>query len=126
MFDLSLPLTAAWINAAIFAVAGLINLAGLKSVREVYANWDVPALTYRTLGLIELVAAAFLATPEFRFWGVLLAAPIIFGSVVLLLDHRNYLVAGSVIVLLIGLGAAIFAIPPSHEYVSYAAESSTY
>ncbi len=126
MFELSLPVAAAWINAGIFAAAGLINLAGLRSVREVYADWDVPAATYRTLGLIELVAAAFLAMPEFRFWGVILAAPIMFGSVVLLLDHRNYVFASSVIVLLVGLGAATLAIPPSHEYVSYAVQSSTY
>jgi DoxX-like protein len=126
MFDLSLPVTAAWANAAIFATAGFINVAGFRSVREVYANWDVPAATYRTLGLIELIAAAFLAMPEFRFWGVMLAAPIMFGSVVMLLDHRHYVYATSVIVLFAGLGAASLTIPPSHEYVSNAVESSTY
>jgi|SRR5215471_19535085 len=125
MIELSVPLAAAWTNAGIFAAAGLINVAGPRFVREVYAGWDVPAATYRTLGLIELIAAAFLATPEFRFWGVLLAAPIMFGSVVLLLDHRNYVYASSVIVMLIGLGAAILAIPPSIQYVSYTVEASS-
>src|SRR5215510_9510860 len=124
MYELSLPITAAWTNAAIFGLAGLINLSAIKSVREVYADWDVHPVFYRTLGLVELIAAAFLATPEFRLWGVVLAAPIMFGSVVMLLDHRHYVYATSVIVLFAGLGAALMAVPPAQHYANYAIETS--
>ena len=124
MFELSLPITAAWANAVIFGVAGLVNLTAIRSVREVYADWDIPAGFYRSLGLIELAAAVFLATPEFRFWGVVLAAPILFGSVIMLLDHRHYIFATSAVVMFAALGAAILAIPPAHHYSSYVIEAS--
>ncbi|SRR5258705_13415199 len=124
MFELSLPIVAAWANAAIFGVAGMINVIAIRSVREVYADWDIPVGFYRTLGLIEVAAAVFLATPEFRFWGVILAAPILFGSVIMLLDHRHYIFATSVVVMFVALGAAILAIPPPHHYSSYVIEAS--
>ena len=124
MFELTLPITAAWANAVVFGIAGLINLTAIRSVREVYADWDVPVGFYRSLGLIEVAAAVFLAMPEFRFWGVLLAALILFGSVIMLLDHRHYIFATSVVVMFVALGAAILAIPPSHHYSSYTIEAS--
>lgn len=111
MFDVSFPVMAAWTNAAIFAAAGLINFTAIKSVRAVYDRWDVSPGFYRPLGLVELAAAVCLAVPSLRFWGVLLAAPIFFGSVVMLLDHRHYAYAASVVVMMTGLLAALFAIP---------------
>ena len=126
MFELSLPIAAAWVNAAIFGVAGLINRTAIRSVRAVYADWDISAIFYRTLGLIELAAAVFLATPEFRFWGVVLAAPILFGSVIMLLDHRHYIFATSAVVMFVALGVAILAIPRAHHYSSYVIEASNY
>ena len=136
MEDFSFPVMAAWANAAIFAAAGLVNFTAIRSVREVYERWDVAPGFYRPLGLIEIAAAVFLAMPSMRFWGVLLATPIAFGSVVMLLDHRNYVYAASVIVMMSGLVAAILAIPstpafvftaPSHQgLVQYAGGSSSY
>ena len=117
MFELSLPVVAAWANAAIFALAGLVNFTAVRAVREVYARWDVSPGFYRPLGLIELAAAAFLMMPSFRFWGVVLAAPIFFGSVVMLLDHRHYVYAASVIVMMSGLAVAILAIPSNPKFV---------
>src|ERR1044072_6267218 len=109
MFDVSFPVMAAWTNAAIFAAAGLINFTAVKSVRAVYDRWDVSPAFYRTLGLVEIAAALCLAAPSLRFWGVLLAAPIFFGSVVMLLDHRHYAYAASVVVMMTGLAAALLA-----------------
>ena len=135
MDDFSFPVLAAWANAAIFAAAGLINFTAVRSVRNVYARWDVSPGFYRPLGLIEIAAAVFLAMPSMRFWGVLLAAPIAFGSVVMLLDHRNYVYAASVVVMMTGLLAAILAIPstpafvftaPHQGLVQYAGGSSSY
>lgn len=117
MFDFSFPVMAAWANAAIFAAAGLINLTAVKSVRAVYDRWDVAPGFYRSLGLVELVAAVCLAVPSLRVWGLVLAAPIAFGSVVILLDHRHYAYAASVIVMMSGLLAATLAIPSTPKFV---------
>lgn len=116
MFDFSFPVMAAWTNAAIFALAGLINFTAVKSVRSVYDRWDVSPGFYRPLGLVEIAAAVCLAVPSLRFWGVLLAAPIFFGSVVMLLDHRHYAYAASVVLMMTGLAAALLAIPSAPEF----------
>ena len=116
MDDFSFPVLAAWTNAAVFAAAGLVNFTAVKSVREVYGHWDVAPGFYRPLGLVELVAAVCLAAPSLRFWGVLLAAPIFFGSVVMLLDHRHYVYAASVVVMMSGLLAALLAVPSAPEF----------
>jgi hypothetical protein len=116
MLDFSFPVMAAWMNAAIFAAAGLINFTAVKSVRAVYDRWDVSPGFYRPLGLVEIAAAICLAVPSLRFWGVLLAAPIFFGSVVMLLDHRHYAYAASVVVMMTGLLAALLAIPSAPEF----------
>lgn len=135
MFDFSFPVMAAWTNAAIFAAAGLINFIAVRSVREVYERWDVSPSFYRPLGLVEIAAAVCLAVPSLRFWGVLLAAPIFFGSVVMLLDHRHYVYAASVVVMMTGLVAALLAVPLAPEFtlahppqaqVQYAGGSSTF
>jgi len=114
---------AAWANAAVFAAVGLMNLAGIRSVRDLYARWDVPAGIYRTIGLVDIAAAALLATPHFRSWGVVVAAAILFGSGVMLLNHRHYHYAMAVIVMFVGLGAASLAIPSTGGLVQYAIES---
>jgi len=116
MVEFSFPVMAAWMNAAIFAAAGLINFTAVKSVRAVYDRWDVSPSFYRPLGLVEIAAAICLAVPSLRFWGVLLAAPIFFGSVVMLLDHRHYAYAASVVVMMTGLAAALLAIPSAPEF----------
>lgn len=116
MVEFSFPVMAAWMNAAIFAAAGLINFTAVKSVRAVYDRWDVSPGFYRPLGLVEIVAAICLAVPSLRFWGVLLAAPIFFGSVVMLLDHRHYAYAASVVVMMTALAAVLLAIPSAPEF----------
>ena len=116
MDEFSFPVVAAWMNAVVFAAAGLINFTAVKSIRDVYGRWDVAPGFYRPLGLIELAAAVCFAVPSLRFWGVLLAAPIFFGSVVLLLDHRHYVYAASVVLMMSGLLAALLAIPSAPDF----------
>jgi hypothetical protein len=116
MDDFTFPMFAAWMNVVIFATAGIINLTAVRSVREVYGRWDVAPSFYRPLGLVEIAAAVCFAVPSLRFWGVLLAAPIFFGSVVLLLDHRHYVYAASVVLMMSGLLAALLAIPSTPEF----------
>lgn len=111
MPEISLPLFAAWANAALLGVAGMLNWFDGEKIRELYERWRIPAQSYRTVGLLEITAAIFLAVPHLRAWGIVLAAVLLFGSAVLLLGHRRYAYALGVIAMMAGLGAAIFAIP---------------
>src|SRR5262245_38231566 len=92
MLNISFPVIAAWVDAGVLSLAGLVNLIGLRPVRDIYADWDIPERFYHTLGLLQILAAVFLTSPDMRFYGILLAAPILFGSVVMLLNHEHYAV----------------------------------
>jgi len=111
MPEISLPLLAAWANAAFLGVAGIINWFDGEKIRALYERWRIPARSYRIVGLLEITAAMFLAVPHLRAWGIVLGAAILFGSIVLLLSHRKYGYATIAIMMLAALGAAIFAIP---------------
>jgi hypothetical protein len=91
MFGVSVPAAAAWLNAGIFALAGFATLGPFRRVHEIYKRWDIPKTSYRALGLVQVFAAVLLAFPSSRSWGVALAAPIVFGWTILLLDRRQYL-----------------------------------
>ena len=120
MLEASFPVMAAWANAVVFALAGLINVTALSAVRETYARWDIPGAFYRTLGIVEIIAAALLATPELRIWGVAMAAPIMFGAVIMLLNHRHYLYAAPAILVMASLIPGILAAPQPGSGVHYA------
>ncbi len=111
MPEISLPLLAAWTNAAFLGMAGLINWFDGEKIRALYERWRIPASSYRTVGLLEITAAMFLAVPHLRAWGIVLGTAILFGSIVLLLAHRRYGYAMVAIVMLAVLSTAIFAIP---------------
>jgi hypothetical protein len=91
MFGISVPAATAWLNVGIFALAGLATLGPFRRVREIYERWDIPETSSRALGLVQIFAAALLAFPSSRSWGIALAVPIGFGWAILLLDHRQYL-----------------------------------
>jgi hypothetical protein len=120
---MSVPVIAAFTLASIFAVAGVVNLIGPRWARRAYDRWDIPSGIYRALGLIELAAAAFFLSPDLRLWGILVAAPIIFGSVVILLEHRQYLYAMPVAAMMALLLATTLAVPHSRPSVRYATQS---
>jgi len=120
MVEAPFPVMAAWANAAVFVLAGLVNLTALSAVREVYARWDIPGAFYRTLGIVEIIVAALLATPDLRAWGVVVAAPIIFGAIVMLLNHRHYLYAALAVLVMAALVPGMLATPQSRSDVHYA------
>jgi hypothetical protein len=106
---------AVWAEAGFLTLAGLVNVASFKIVRALYADWDIPELFYRTIGMLQILAAVFLASPEMRVYGILIAAPILFGAVVTLLNHRRYAVAAPVILLMAALVVATLAVPPARD-----------
>ena len=116
----SFPVIAAWANAVVFASAGLVNVTALRAVREVYARWDIPGAFYRALGIVEIIAAALLGMPHLRVFGIAMAAPIMFGAIVTLLNHRHYLYAAPAVLIMAALVPGMLATPQSRSDVHYA------
>jgi DoxX-like family len=109
MSDVFLPMATTWLNAAVFATVGAMNLAGIRAARQMYERWNVPTVTYRIIGVIDLIAAVFLVEPDTRAWGILLAASIAFGSAVLLISHYACAVVPTLV--LVALVPAMLAVP---------------
>ena len=79
--------------AALFALAGVLQLFGVEPLRRAWLGWGYSPRLYRMMGGLELMGAGLLAMPLTRPWGVALAAAVNFSTVVLLLKNRAYLVA---------------------------------
>ncbi len=97
--------------SAIFAVSGLVHLSGAGFVHRAYERWQFPPKFYRVTGIVNIVAAAFLATPLTRIWGAVLAAMVIFFAVVTLLNNRQYAYSVPGMLLLFALVPAMTAGP---------------
>jgi len=69
---------------------------------------------------LEIAAAFMLAHPELRGWGIALAALIMFGAVITLLSHEQYLWAAPSMVLMAALIPAGLAVPRVSHSVHYA------
>jgi uncharacterized membrane protein HdeD (DUF308 family) len=111
MNAISFPFLTTWLIGTVLMVVGIINIAGPRKLRETYANWEFPPRFYLVAGVLEVTAAAFLAVPELRLWGIVLAGLIGFGAVVTLFNQRRYLSAVPAIVLMIALLPASLAVP---------------
>jgi hypothetical protein len=79
--------------AALFALAGLVQLAGFKPVWQATERWGYSQRRLHVNGALQLLAAFLLVMPYTRPVGVALAAAINFSIVVLLLNHRAWAVA---------------------------------
>ena len=117
MTDVSISVLAASATAAIFAAAGAVNFIAPKKILDMYEEWDVAPGLYRMLGVIEMVAAVCLATPSLRGWGLLLAGPIAFVSVVMLLDQQKYRCAACAVAVVGALFVAVLATPQKSDFV---------
>jgi len=111
MNAISFPFLTTWLIGTVLMVVGIINIAGPRKLRETYANWEFPPRFYLVAGVLEVTAAAFLAAPELRLWGIVLAGLIGFGAVVTLFNQRRYLSAVPAIILMIALLPASLAVP---------------
>jgi hypothetical protein len=96
--------------AAIFAIAAIIDLAGSRYVRARFRQWRYPRQFYRVMGVLQLITAAFLAAPQLRIWGILLAGLLAFFWTVTLLNHRQWSWAAAGMLLMAALAPASLAI----------------
>ena len=108
--------------AAVFAAAGTMHLAGPRWLRETYERWDYPVKFQLVAGVLNMAAAALLAEPELRMWGIFLAEAVTFFAVITLLSHGRYLAAVPVIVLMIAIVPTALSIPHHDHFAVYAKE----
>ena len=66
----------AMIVAVLFAVAGMVNLAGLGAAKRDFARWGYPAWFRLLCGALELLSAALLFGQQTRVLGLTLAGAI--------------------------------------------------
>lgn len=93
MYALSLPIAATYALALTLTVLGLLQLAGLRAVRQLCLRWGYSVHLTFVIGALDLLTAVLLATSHARLVAVLLAAAVNFVAVVLLLKNRAYLLA---------------------------------
>ncbi|HZZ12986.1 MAG TPA: DoxX family protein [Paraburkholderia sp.] len=79
----------ATILAVLFAVAGVVNLAGLSTVKRDFARWGYPAWFRLLCGALELSSAALLCVQHTRVLGLALAGAIMAGALFTLLRNRE-------------------------------------
>ena len=115
MYGISSYSTIALTLAAIVGVIGIIQLAGPRFVINAYSYWDYPSRVRVATGLLDIIAAAMLAAPVFRGWGIALTAILTFGSVVIFLNHRQYRCAIPAIALMAALIPATASMQPSGQ-----------
>jgi hypothetical protein len=99
--------------AVLFGLIGAVQLAGPPFLRNAYRHWDYPQRVRVVTGLLDFAASMMLILPSVRGWGIALAAILIFGAVVTLLNHRQYAWAAAVIVMMPALVPAALAVPRS-------------
>jgi asparagine N-glycosylation enzyme membrane subunit Stt3 len=75
--------------AALFAVAGVVNLARRGAPKRDFARWGYPAWFQLLCGALELSSAALLLGQQTRVFGLALAGAIMFGALFTLLRNRE-------------------------------------
>jgi len=106
--------------AAVFCAIGMIHLLGPRFLRDAFEKWNYGTRVRLVTGALEIMAALMLWHPELRVWGIALAALIMFGAVITLLSHEQYLCAAPSMALMAALIPAILAVPRVHHQVHYA------
>jgi len=106
----SFPSTAIVWLTIVFLVSAVVQLPGPAFVRRAYKQWEYPPKFYRVTGFIELLIALFLAVPQTRIWGVILALLVIFVAEITLLKNEQYAWSVPGFVLMLTLVPAALAI----------------
>src|SRR4051794_29096530 len=94
--------------AGVFWMIGFIHLLGPRFLIDAFEKWDFGNRARLMTGALEVTAALMLADPQLRGWGIALAALIMFGAVITLLRHEQYLCAVPSVALMVALIPATF------------------
>jgi hypothetical protein len=76
--------------AAIFVITAAIDVAGSLYIRMRARQWRYLRHFYRVMGVLQLFTALFLAMPQLRIWGIILAGFIMSFRIVILRNHRQW------------------------------------
>lgn len=79
----------ATVLSALFAIAGVINLAGLGPVKRDFARWGYPTWLRLACGALELSSAGLLLGHQTRLPGLALAGTVMTGALFTLLRNRE-------------------------------------
>jgi len=105
--------------AVVFGAVGFIHILGPRFLRDAFEKWDFGTPVRFVIGGLEIGVALMLAHPETRVWGIALAALIMFGAVVTLLSHEQYLCAIPSVALMAALIPATLAVPRADHQVHF-------
>jgi hypothetical protein len=111
VFNVYIATRFAWTIASVFGVSGLLHVSGFGFIRRAYERAEFAPGFYRIVGLLQILAAGFLALPITRIWGVALAAVVTFVAVVILLSNRQYAYSLPGLLVLVALVPASLAGP---------------
>jgi hypothetical protein len=111
----SIPAMVALSLAALFGVIGIVQVVGPRFLHSAYRGWNYPPRLRLITAALDIAAAVLLAEASLRGWGIVLAAILIFGSVVTMLNHRQYACAVPLILMMAALVPATLAVPRATE-----------
>ena len=107
----SIPVIVTLSLAALFGIIGGVQLAGPRFLRDAYRRRDYPSYLRPVTGLLDVAAAVMLTEPTLRAWGITLAAMLVFGSVIAMLNNRQYVYAALVAPMMAALVPAALTVP---------------
>jgi hypothetical protein len=84
----------------VFAVAGFYFFLDTAPLAKLLGDWVRGRNFNRVFGTFSLLAAILMAIPQLRPWAVAVAAFVLFGTTVALLERRQYLHAVPGVILL--------------------------
>jgi hypothetical protein len=79
--------------AILFALLAAAHLSALPVLAAVYRRWQYARGFHYVIGTLQAMTALFLWIDQTRIWGGILAAGLLFFTVVALLNRRHYLYA---------------------------------
>jgi hypothetical protein len=93
--------------ATLFFMAGGIHVAAPRALRLRYRSGHFGHNFHHVAGIAQILAGLFLAVPQTRIWGGILAAFILFVTVVWLLNRGKYGYAVPAILVMAALAPAV-------------------
>jgi len=90
MLDGSLLSVLAFSLSTIFGIGAALHLARPNFLRRAYDRLEIPSGFYRATGIIGLLIAVFLAIPQTRIWGVIIAELLTVNAVILILGRGKF------------------------------------